>query len=176
MPFDAVNGGDIRLFADATLGSKMALGIDTQGNVVFALLLDPNATMTQAQVWMIQFEAIANPTSPSNYDEQVNLFDAIGVSASATTAFPFDDLPSGNNYFGMVGTTTNALVVVGALPDPVDNGDGTFGFSNSSDTINTSKGGGAVTIGVDDQNFNPGDGAYFTYVSGADSRLHRRLE
>ena len=167
--FEAVNGGAIRLFADATLGNKGAIGVDTQGDIVFALLLDPNAATTQARVWMVQFEAIKNPTFPTNHDEPVNLFDTIGVSASATTKFDFSDLPSGNNYFGMVGTTTNALVVVGADPDPVDNGDGTFGFSNDSDTINTSKGGGSVTIGINDQNFNPGDGAYFTYVSGANS-------
>jgi hypothetical protein len=165
----AVNGGAVYLFADSVLGNKAALGYDATGNLVFALLLDPNAGMTQAQVWMVQFEAISNPIFPSNYDEGVNLFDTIGVSASATTQFAFDALPSGNNYFGMVGTTTNALVVVGADPDPVDNGDGTFGFSNDSDTVNTSKGGGSVTIGINDQNFNPGEGAYFTYVSGADT-------
>lgn len=165
----AVNGGAVYLFADSVLGNKAALGYDATGNLVFALLLDPNAGMTQAQVWMVQFEAISNPTSPSNYDEGVNLFDTIGVSASATTQFAFDALPSGNNYFGMVGTTTNALVVVGADPHPVKNADGSFGFSNTSDTVNTSKGGGSVTIGIDDQNFNPGDGAYFTYVSGANT-------
>jgi hypothetical protein len=165
----AVNGGAVYLFADSVLGNKAALGYDTTGNIVFALLLDPNAAMTQAQVWMVQFEAISNPIFPSDYDEGVNLFDTIGVSASASTKFAFDALPSGNNYFGMVGTTTNALVVVGADPDPVKNSDGSFGFSNDSDTVNTSKGGGSVTIGIDDQNFNPGDGAYFTYVSGANS-------
>src|SRR5262245_9718757 len=33
----AVNGGAIHLFADATLGNRMVLGVDTQSNVVFAI-------------------------------------------------------------------------------------------------------------------------------------------
>ncbi|WP_176593615.1 S-layer family protein [Sphingobium sp. EM0848] len=164
--FDSVDGGDIRLFADPVLGSRAALGYDSSGHLVFALLLDPNAGLTQAKVWMVQFEAIKNPDFPSNYDDPVNLFDTLGVSAGTTTHFDFSTLPSGNNLFGMVGTTTNAIVVIGANPDPVGTG-----FSNTSDTINTSKGGGSVTIGVNDQNFNPGEAAYFTYVSGANANF-----
>jgi hypothetical protein len=51
-------------------------------------------------------------------------------------------------------------VVIGKTP--VLNPDGTF--TNASNTINTSQGGGGVTIGVDNQMFDPGEGAYFTYV------------
>src|SRR5262249_12060733 len=51
-------------------------------------------------------------------------------------------------------------VVIGKSPVLDANGE----FTNASDTINTSQGGGKVTIGVNNQMFNPGNGAYFTYV------------
>src|SRR5205823_11871150 len=77
----------------------------------------------------------------------------------AQLTFNFNALPSGQNLFGTVGNTTDALVVIGA--HPVLNADGTF--TNSSNTINTSQGGGPTTIGVNNQMFDPGEGAYFTY-------------
>ena len=42
------------------------------------------------------------------------------------------------------------------------NADGTY--TNASNTINTSKGGGATTIGVNNQMFDAGEGAFFTFV------------
>src|SRR5262249_45237582 len=98
--FSALNGGAIHLFEDATsgsgLGDRMALGVDTQGNVVFAVFMDPNAALTSARVWMVQFEAISNPNA-TNPDDSVNLFDSIGVAASTTLAFDFSALHSGDN-------------------------------------------------------------------------------
>ena len=52
---------------------------------------------------------------------------------------------------------------------PVLNPDGTF--TNASNTINTSQGGGNTTIGVNNQMFDPGEGAYFTYVRHAVSNF-----
>jgi hypothetical protein len=155
----AVDGGAIRLFADATLGNHMVLGVDTTGNIVFAIFMDPNATLTSARVWMVQFEAISN-LNTNNPDDSVNLFDSIGVAASSFTEFNFNALPSGQNLFGTVGDTNNAIVVIGR--DVVLKADGTY--ANNSNTINTSQGGGAVTIGVNNQMFDAGEGAYFTYV------------
>ena len=39
----AVNGGAISLFADATLGNRMVLGVDANNDIVFAIYMDPNA-------------------------------------------------------------------------------------------------------------------------------------
>ena len=39
----AVNGGTISLFADATLGNRMVLGVDANNDIVFAIYMDPNA-------------------------------------------------------------------------------------------------------------------------------------
>ena len=170
----AVTGGAISLFADPVLGGRMVLGVDAAGDIVFALFLDPNASLTTARVWSVQFEPISDPVS-TNPDDPVNLFDSLGVSAGSNLEFGFDQLPSGQNLFGIVGTTDTALVVIGKTP--VLNADGTF--TNTSNTINTSQGGGAVTIGVNNQMFDPGEGAYFTlvknpnpaYLSGAPGGL-----
>lgn len=83
----------------------------------------------------------------------------------------FTDLPSGQNLLGVIAfDKTN--VVGGVLPDggllvfpnnPDLNPDGTF--TNASGTINTSKGGGPVTIGNGNQAFDHlNEGAYFCYV------------
>ena len=40
------------------------------------------------------------------------------------------------------------------------------GGLQGGDTINTSQGGGTTTIGVNNQMFDPGEGAYFTFVKG----------
>ena len=74
--------------------------------------------------------------------------------------FNFSALPSGQNLFGTVGSTSDGLIVFGKTP--VLNADGTF--TNASNTINTSQGGGPTTIGVNNQMFDPGDGAYFTFI------------
>jgi hypothetical protein len=60
----------------------------------------------------------------------------------------------------MLGNPTTGLVIIGR--NPVLNADGTY--TNASNTINTSKGGGATTIGVNNQMFDAGEGAFFTFV------------
>ena len=76
--------------------------------------------------------------------------------------FNFDSLPSGQNLFGMVGPSSAdpGLIVFGETP--VLKSDGTF--TNASNTVNTSQGGGPTTIGINNQMFDPGDGAYFIFV------------
>ena len=160
-------GDAISLFLDPSLGNDMVLGVVTHGTattaddtIAFALYLQPtNGTNTAARVWITQFTPISNP-SATNPDDPVTLFDSIGVSASVSTEFNFNALPSGQNLFGVVGGTDTALVVIGG--HPLLKSDGTF--TNASDTINTSQGGGAVTIGVNNQMFDAGESAFFTFV------------
>ncbi|MFL6787478.1 MAG: DUF5801 repeats-in-toxin domain-containing protein [Sphingomicrobium sp.] len=161
----ALDGGAITLFSDANLGGRVALGVDTDGDIVFALFMDPAAGLTSAKVWMVQFEPLAN-TNPANVDDPLSMT-GLGVGAGVSSEFSFAGLPSGQNLFGMVGSTTSALIVIGKLP--VLNADGTF--TNTSNTINTSQGGGNTTIGVNNQMFDAGEGAYFTFVKSANSNF-----
>ncbi|MCL6698608.1 DUF5801 domain-containing protein [Sphingomonas sp. NSE70-1] len=154
----ALDGGAISLFADASLGGRLVLGVDADNDIVFALFLDPNATLTSAKVWMVQFEALDNPDD-ADFDDMIAMT-GLGVGAGVSTAFDFNALPSGQNLFGTVGNSATALIVYGI--DTHLNADGSF--TNTSDTVNTSKGGGPTTIGIDNQMFDPGDGAFFTFV------------
>jgi len=114
------SGDAISLFLDPSLGNDMVLGVVTHGTattaddtIAFALYLQPtNGTNTTARVWMAQFTAITNPNA-TNPDDQINLFDSIGVGASVSTEFNFDSLPSGSNLFGIVGDSSAAMVVFG---------------------------------------------------------------
>jgi hypothetical protein len=155
----ALDGGAISLFSDASLGGRLVLGVDADNNIVFALFLDPNALLTSAKVWMVQFEALDNPDD-ADFDDLVAMT-GLGVGAGVSTTFNFNALPSGQNLFGTVGSTASGLIVIGKNPLPL-NADGTM--TNTSNTINTSQGGGPTTIGVNNQMFDPGDGAFFTFV------------
>ena len=157
---------------------QIILGVTDPGQVdetiVFAVYLDPdgNSSPIDATVWSVTFEPIFHPDTTSN-DDAVDLLDQVYVTATGTKTFNFDALPSGQNLFGIVGDVDDAIVVCGELP--VLKTDGTF--TNTSDTINTSKGGGPTTIGIDNQSFDPvgggtsvNDGAFFTYVEDPDPR------
>jgi hypothetical protein len=154
----ALSGGAISLFADPVLGNRMVIGVDAASDKALAMFLDPNSTLTSARVWTVQFEPLSNPIT-TNPDDPLTL-GGLGVAAGKSIEFNFNNLPSGQNPFGTVGDTSNGLVVIGKTP--VLNADGTF--TNASNTINTSQGGGPTTIGVNNQMFDPNDGAYFTFV------------
>jgi hypothetical protein len=82
--------------------------------------------------------------------------------------FDFTYFPSGNSLFGILLddeeqsdlTPDTGLLVLGRdiLLDSAGH------MSPTSNSINTSQGGGSVTIGVNNQMFDPGDGAVFVYL------------
>ena len=83
--------------------------------------------------------------------------------------FDFTFFPSGSSMFGILLdnddqadlTPPNGLLVIGR--NVVLDGNG--GMVAGTDTINTSAGGGPVTIGVNNQMFDPGEGAVFVYLT-----------
>jgi hypothetical protein len=82
------------------------------------------------------------------------------------TNFDFTDLPSGQNLLGVIASDKADLTKGGLLVFPTNpdlNADGTM--TNVSGTVNTSKGGGPVTIGNGNQAFDHNyEGAFFCYV------------
>lgn len=76
--------------------------------------------------------------------------------------FDFDDLPSGSNLFGSVADSADGPGIFVFGRDPVLGGN--TKYTNASDVIHTSQGGINATIGVNNQMFDPGEGAYFTFV------------
>ena len=115
------------------------------------------------QVLDREYESLSHndPTNPDDPD-RVDLTNKLFVTADQAVVFNFDQLASGANLFGVVGTTSTALVVIGE--DITLDAAGKY-IPNQTDDIKTSQGGDGATIGVDSQMFDPGEGAYFTYVT-----------
>ena len=120
---------------------------DTNGDTIFG-----NAGDTA--FYQLSLNETAN-SGAGSYTFTVNV-----APPPADLTFTFDALHSGSNLFGTVGDATNAIVVIGE--HPVLKADGTL--DSSGDVIKTSQGGTGATIGVNSQMFDPGEGAYFTYV------------
>lgn len=177
-------GGD-EIFLISDLDNQVVLGMydsdgdDTLDAVAFAVYMKTDGTLGTdefVQLWSVTFTPIDNPMegdTAAAYDDAVDLLSLVSITATGTKTFNFDALPAGQNLFGMVGDSSDAIVVTGELP--VLKSDGTY--TNTSDTINTSKGGGPTTIGIDNQSFDPigggtnvNDGAFFTYVENPDTR------
>src|SRR5262249_38121193 len=96
-------------------------------------------------------------------DDPVDLTGFIDVAASAFLTFSFDQLHSGSNLFGAVGDVTDSLLVIAEHPKLKADGK----LDPAGQVIKTSQGGTGATIGVDSQMFDPGEGAFFTYVQGS---------
>ena len=90
-------------------------------------------------------------------------FTVNNAPAAPPLQFDFDDLPSGANLFGAVADAADGpgLFVFGRDTDLNSN---TTKYTNTSDVIHTSQGGLGATIGVNNQMFDEGEGAYFTFI------------
>lgn len=127
------------------------------------------------QLFSVTFTALAHD-DPGDHDEPLDLLGLVSITGTGVKELNFDDLPAGQNLFGMVGDSTSGIVVTGQLPVLNSNNDGTW--VHGSDTINTSKAlGQELVIGIDDQSFDPtgpsnpvNDGAFFTYVTSPDTK------
>ena len=99
-----------------------------------------------------------DPSGSGSYTFTVN-----NAPSAPPLVFDFDNLPSGSNLFGSVADSADGpgLFVFGM--DPVLS-NATTKYTNASDVIHTSQGGVGATIGVNNQMFDVGEGAYFTFV------------
>jgi hypothetical protein len=126
---------------------------------------DPSQENTSTAVYQLALNQTANSGAGSY------TFTVLQPPPIVQTNFNFTDLPSGQNLFGIIATDKADLTKGGLLvfpSDPVLGADGTY--TNISGTINTSKGGGPVTIGDANQAFDhAGEGAYFMYVDNPTS-------
>ncbi|ESY67623.1 hypothetical protein X742_13870 [Mesorhizobium sp. LNHC232B00] len=148
-------------YANGTIVLATTSATEGVGDVVAAFYLNAAGNNLSASVEMVTFQAIAHPDT-TNPDDAIDWTNLLNVSASGSTSFNFDNLASGNNLFVAVGTSGAGLVVSGI--HPVIKADGTL--DNSGDNIKTSQGGVGATIGVNNQMFDPGETAVFSFVKG----------
>jgi hypothetical protein len=140
---------------------------DPSGTIVLSLYLDLSSDSTAAKVWSVLLEPLRHPDG-TNPDDFLDLGGYLTVGAVSTDNYIFAGAPSGQNLFMAFSSSnnpTNAIVVTGRAP-----ADQSTGVNISTgDTVNTGKGGGATTLGTNDQGIKPGAGMYFTYVTGMNS-------
>lgn len=114
------------------------------------------------------YEITLNQTANSGAGSYT--FTVLQAPPISQNSFDFTDLPSGQNLFGIIASDKGDLSQGGLLVFPSNPdlaADGTM--TNVSGTINTSKGGGPVTIGNGNQAFDHTDeGAWFVYVDDPD--------
>ncbi|RWM02697.1 MAG: hypothetical protein EOR68_06625 [Mesorhizobium sp.] len=158
-----INGENIYLhsYANGTIVLATTSATEGVGDVVAAFYLNTAADSLSASIEMVTFEAIAHPDS-TNSDDSIDWTNLLNVSTTGSVSFNFDGLASGNNLFVAVGTSGAGMVVSGI--HPVIKADGTL--DNSGDNIKTSQGGIGATIGVNNQMFDPGETAVFSFVKG----------
>lgn len=138
------------------------------GQIVFAGYLEQTAT--GAKVWMVQFAPIYNTVS-TDPDDPVDLSGHLWVGMTQQVGFDFTGVPSGQNLFLMFADTSRHVGIVVTGRAPADQSEGAA--VNTGDTVNTSKGGGATTIGTNNQMIDPlsdptagpGEGMVFSFVT-----------
>ncbi|RWE42835.1 MAG: hypothetical protein EOS79_15985, partial [Mesorhizobium sp.] len=163
-PLKTADGDSIYLhsYANGTIVLATTSATEGVGDVVAAFYLNVAGDNLSASIEMVTFEAIAHPDA-TNSDDRIDWTDILNVSSTGSVSFNFNSLDSGANLFVAVGTADAGLMVSGL--EPVIKADGSTNTSDS-DTIKTSQGGIDATIGVNNQMFDPGETAVFSFVKG----------
>ncbi|CAN7634698.1 DUF5801 repeats-in-toxin domain-containing protein [Pararhizobium sp. LjRoot238] len=171
---DTVDGKNILLFAD---GDDTVIGrYDSDGNgsadaIAFVIFKQDgiNADFTSAQVTfnIVTYVPIFHGDS-TNPDDAVDLGNTLKLAASEKLDFSFAGAPSGSNLFMTFGDPTSTqIVVIGQ--DPLNQSQG--GNINTKDVLNISQAGSTTSFGVNGNQINPDEGAFITYVTGANTNF-----
>jgi len=172
--FDGTAASTIGVSAVDGLEAKMSADLT---KIEYFVDANDNGSVDTGELF---FDIVLNQTANSGAGSYT--FTVYQDPPPASLEFDFSGLPSNQSLFGMIpgslaDPTGKALLI---MPKDVDlKTDGTY--SNTSKTINTSKGGGEVTIGIGDQMFDgfgkkdkdaDGDGgAYFVFVTDPDQDI-----
>jgi hypothetical protein len=149
--FTTAGNEEIKLYTDG-VNDNIMYGM-AGGNIVFAAFLEETGVpVTGAKMWMVQYEAIKDPTLDA--DESLNLLDHVWVTVDQQQAFSLAGAPSGQNLFLIIGNADVGVVVTGLHAADESTG----AAVNTGDTVNTSQGGGSTTIGNTNQMVDPGEG------------------
>ena len=179
--FSTADGQDIFLMSSpdghTVLGVYDSDDVDPDlDSVAFAVYLQTDGTLgtdEYGQLWSVTFVALANPvagdeTTDNAFDDAVDLLQNVYLHATGALDIKFDNMPSSANLFNDAAENADGGGIFVFGRDVVVSGAGKY--TNASDTIHTSQGGDGATIGVNNQMFDPGEGAYFTFVDDIDNR------
>ncbi|RUX50971.1 hypothetical protein EOA33_07850 [Mesorhizobium sp. M4A.F.Ca.ET.050.02.1.1] len=161
------DGEEIFLFTD-TQNDNIVLGKTSAGAIAFAVYLEETGSpVSGGKFWSIQYEALEHPDA-TNPDDSIDLDGNLKVSVSEEINFAFAGAPSGSNLFMTFGNPASTqIVVIGK--DPLDQSAG--GNITTKDVLNISQAGSTTSFGVNGNQINPGEGAFITYVTGANTNF-----
>jgi hypothetical protein len=135
--------------------------------VAFAAYIDQQtatATGTPVKIWMVTFQPIKHPDG-TDADEAVSILqNTLYVTAEGDLPFNLNTLASGQNRWNAFGDQSDQIIVIS---------------DQANQTVNTSKGGGATTIGNSNQMLDGvgssqdanGEKMVFTFVENAGGLL-----
>lgn len=166
------DGKEIFLYADGSntvIGKYDSDGIGGVDSIAFVIfkqdVLNAGATSDQVTLSIVTYVPIfhGDTTDP---DDAVNLGNTLKLAAGETTTFSFAGAPSGSNLFMMFGDPNSTeIVVIGQ--DPLNQSEG--GNITTKDVLNISQAGSTTSFGVNGNQINPTEGAFITYVHGANT-------
>ncbi|AZD55402.1 Structural toxin protein RtxA [Pseudomonas chlororaphis subsp. aurantiaca] len=173
---DTLDGIDILLYTDTDNNILLGRAGGPDGAIVFAAYIEETGSpVSGGKIWTVEYQPLKHPDA-SNPDDALNLLNKVFVS-TVQDGFDLTNAPSGQNLFLMF-TGANPTVVddggvlrvsdptiIATGKDPADQSSGAN--INTGDRINTSQGGGAVTIGTNNQMITEQEGIRLTFVTGA---------
>jgi hypothetical protein len=167
--------GDHTIYLVSDLNNQVVLGkYDSDGNgsldsVAFAVYMKPDGALdsnVNVQLFTVTFTALEHTVDGSTaaaYDDALDLLQNVYLHSTGQLNVNFDNMPSSANLFNDAAESASGGGIIVFGRDPVcDPASGKY--TNASDTIHTSQGGDGATIGVNNQMFDPTEGAYFTFV------------
>jgi hypothetical protein len=167
-PLTTVSGQNIYLwsFGDVVLATTSNVAA-SKGDVVAAFYLNEATNHLSASIEMVTFIPIAHPVN-TDPDDRIDWTSILNVSAATSVNFGFAGAPSGSNLFMTFGDPNSTqIVVIGK--NPLNQSEG--GNINTKDVLNISQAGSTTSFGVNGNAINPGQGAFITYVTGADTNF-----
>ena len=163
------DGEEVFLFTDE-VNNNIVLGKTEGGDIVFAIYLEETGTpLSGAKMWTVQYESLDHddPDNPDDPD-RLDLTDKVFVTANQSINFGFAGAPSGSNLFMTFGNPNSTqIVVIGE--DPLNQSEG--GLINTKDVLNISQAGSTTSFGVNGNQINTDEGAFITYVTGANTNF-----
>ncbi|MDU8914050.1 DUF5801 repeats-in-toxin domain-containing protein, partial [Aestuariicoccus sp. MJ-SS9] len=166
---DLLDDQDIYLF-QAQQDPNLILGVAPDGSVAFGIYMeiveDENGFITGGKLWTALYEPLYHLQPGADDESDIILDNLVYVSATQATTFDLEGVPSGQNLHITAASSDGgvAIVVTGKNPADVSGGQSL----NNWDSANTSKGGGPVTFGSNNQMLTAepygGDGLVISFV------------
>jgi len=172
--------GEKTIYLVSALNDQVVLGMyDADGNgslesVAFAVYMQPTGALdsnVDVQLFTVTFvplEHNVDGNTTAAYDDSLDLLQNVYLTSTGELNITFDNMPSSANLFNDAAESASGGGIIVFGMNPVVDGAGKY--TNASDVIHTSQGGDGATIGVNNQMFNPGEGAYFTFCRDIDDR------